>query len=159
MTRRTILRVAAAITRTGPAWADDDLARRIFLRINQIRERNGADSLQWSDAIANCARQQSVRKADLRFPGHEDPERGGVADRLRTAGIDWTRCGENLFMERGWDDPVNFAVVNWWYSPSHQANLLNPAYTESGVGLAQGLDQAWFITQIFVQGRAATSRE
>jgi uncharacterized protein YkwD len=128
-----------------------DFARRIFSRINQLRERNGAEPLQWSDQLAECARQQSIRKVELRFPGHDDPERGGVAERLRTAGIGWSRCGENIFMERGWDDPVNFAVVFWWYSPGHQANLLNPEYTDTGVGLAQGPDQAWFITQIFLE--------
>ncbi len=160
MTRRSVLRRAAAIGAIGLARADDEseFARRIFSRINQIREQNAAEPLQWSDAIANCAAQQSVRKAELRFPGHYDPERGGVGERLHTAGIAWARCGENIFMEKGWDDPVNFAVVFWWYSPSHQANLLNPAYTETGVGLAQGLDRTWWITQIFVRGLSAIPR-
>lgn len=87
---------------------------------------------------------------ELRFSGHIDPERGGLADRLTSVGIGWAQCGENLFMEKGWDDPVHFAVVSWWYSPGHQANLLNSEFTESGVGLAQGPDKAWFVTQIFL---------
>jgi uncharacterized protein YkwD len=161
ITRRTILRIAPAIaatpfgvtaqTSSASTPNESDFGRRIFSRINQLREQNGAEPLQWSDSLADCARQQSIRKVELRFPGHEDPERGGVAERLRTAGIGWTRCGENIFMEKGWDDPVNFAVVFWWYSPGHQANLLNPEYTDTGVGLAQGPDRAWFITQIFLE--------
>jgi uncharacterized protein YkwD len=161
ITRRSILRIAPAIGATSFAITSQassastpderDFARRIFSRINQLREQNGSEPLRWSDAVAECARQQSIRKVELRFPGHEDPERGGAAERLRTAGIGWSRCGENIFMEKGWDDPVNFAVVFWWYSPGHQANLLNPDYTDTGVGLAQGLDQAWFITQIFLE--------
>jgi hypothetical protein len=27
---------------------------------------------------------------------------------------------------------------------------LNPEYTQSGVGLAQGVDEVWFVTQIFI---------
>ncbi|HKD10223.1 MAG TPA: CAP domain-containing protein [Bryobacteraceae bacterium] len=103
--------------------------------------------------MASCAREQSLRKAELRFAGHSDPERGDVADRLTSAGIRWGHCGENLFLEKGWDDPVNFAVVFWWYSTGHKENLLNPMYTQSGVGLAQGVDRAWFVTQIFVAPR------
>ena len=136
----------------SPARMDDGdagFAERIFTRINEIRTLNGAGGLAWSDALGECAREQSRRKIELRFPGHDDPERGDISQRMRAAGLDFSHCGENLFMERGWDDPVKYAVVFWWYSPGHQANLLNPEYTESGVGLAQAEDGSWFVTQIF----------
>jgi uncharacterized protein YkwD len=129
---------------------NSDYARRIFQKINDLRVVRGAPALVWSDALAACAEEQSLRKVQLRFPGHVDPERGDVAMRLRAAGIRWARCGENLFMVKGWEDPVNFAVVFWWYSPGHQENLLNPDYRESGIGVAQGADGAFFVTQIFV---------
>ena len=129
---------------------EPDFEWRIFTRINEIRDASGVGRLQWSGPIAECARQQSIRKVELRFPGHIDPELGGVAERLNSAGIGWAQCGENLFMEKGWDDPVHFAVVSWWYSPGHQANLLNPEFTSTGVGIAQGPDKAWFVTQIFL---------
>jgi uncharacterized protein YkwD len=155
ITRRSILQAAAAVgvaSRTGLASlnTEPDFAWRIFSRINELREQSGIGSLQWWGPLAECAGQQSIRKVELRFPGHNDPERGGIAERLTSAGIGWAQCGENLFMERGWDDPVHFAVVSWWYSPGHQANLLNPEFTETGVGLAQGPDKAWFVTQIFL---------
>ena len=130
---------------------NSDYARRIFQKINDLRVVRGAPALVWSDALAACAEEQSLRKVELRFPGHVDPERGDVATRLRAAGIRWARCGEHLFMEKGWEDPVNFAVVFWWYSPGHQENLLNPEYRESGIGVAQGADGAYFVTQIFVR--------
>jgi uncharacterized protein YkwD len=155
MTRRSILQAAAALSvasQTGRASvnAEPDFKWRIFSRINELREQTGVEPLQWSYPLADCANQQSIRKMELRFSGHNDPERGGVAERLNSAGIGRAQCGENLFMAKGWDDPVNFAVVSWWYSPGHQANLLNPEFTETGVGLAQGPDKAWFVTQIFL---------
>ncbi|HVW85523.1 MAG TPA: CAP domain-containing protein, partial [Bryobacteraceae bacterium] len=138
MTRRALFQAALAI---GVSDERDlhEFARRIFDRANELRSLRGAPVLQWREDLARCAREQSLRKAKLRFPGHNDPERGDIAQRLRTAGIPWTLCGENVFQERGWDDPVNFAIVFWWYSAGHQANMLNPAYTDSGVGVAQGL--------------------
>jgi uncharacterized protein YkwD len=155
ITRRSVLQAAAVaglVSRAGKAALNQeiDFARRIFSRINEIREVNGAEALQWSDAVAECARQQSIRKLELRFPGHTDPARGGVGERLHSAGIDWARCGENIFMERGWDDPVNYAAVFWWYSPGHQENMLDADFTETGVGVVQGSDQTWFATQIFL---------
>jgi uncharacterized protein YkwD len=162
ITRRSILQAAAALLRAAAAIgvasrageasvnAEPGFEWRIFSRINELREQSGVGLLQWSASLAECATQQSIRKAELRFPGHSDPELGDLAARLNGAGIGWAQCGENLFMEKGWDDPVHFAVVSWWYSPGHQANLLNPEYTETGVGLAQGQDDAWFVTQIFL---------
>jgi uncharacterized protein YkwD len=149
MTRRETLGALAA-TATLSRTEEHDFARRIFSRINELRQLHGSGALQWSDMVASCAQEQSLRKAELRFAGHTDPERGDVANRLRNAGVGWGRCGENLFMENGWDDPVNFAIVFWWYSAGHKENLLNPAYTQSGIGLAQGVDRAWFVTQIFI---------
>jgi len=157
ITRREALGALAA-TATRSRTEEHDFARRIFSRINELRELHGSTALQWSDTVASCAREQSVRKAELRFPGHSDPQRGDIADRLWSAGINWGHCGENLFMEKGWADPVNFSVVFWWYSAGHKKNLLNPEYTQSAVGLAQGVDEAWFVTQIFIAPLARMSR-
>ena len=151
MTRRSVLRRLLASSARGVAGADTaDFAQRIFARINELRLDSGVEPLAWSEALGRCAREQSARKEQLRFPGHDDPDRGTVAQRVQAAGIAWQRCGENLFSERGWDDPVNFAVVFWWYSAGHRANLLNPDFTESGVGVVKGADETYYITQIFV---------
>jgi uncharacterized protein YkwD len=157
MRRRAFLQLGAAglplALRADESSAD--YAKRIFAKINDLRVAREAGPLVWSDTLAACAREQSERKVALRFPGHVDPERGDVAARLNSAGVRWARCGENLFMEKGWDDPVNFAVVFWWYSAGHQENLLNPEYRESGIGVARGEDGAFFVTQIFIDPPAA----
>jgi uncharacterized protein YkwD len=153
-TRREVLAASlglpAAYANTKPS-EEEQFAYRIFRKINELRVARGAPALIWSNALAACAREQSLRKAELRFPGHNDPERGDVSARLNRAGIKWTRCGENLFMERGWEDPVNFAVTFWWYSTSgHQQNLLTPEFRESAIGVVKADDGSFFVTQIFV---------
>lgn len=127
-----------------------EFERRIFDRINELRGQSSAPPLEWVNAIYSEAREQSLRKAELRFPGHVDPQRGDVAERLNMRGLTWSRCGENLFSERGYDDPVNLAVVCWWYSAGHRENLLNPAYLQSAVGIAIDSDHRIYATQIFV---------
>lgn len=130
-----------------------EYARRIFVRANELRVASGAGALEWWDPLGRCAEEQSVRKEKLRFPGHDDPQRGSVSQRINAAGITWDRCGENLFSERGFEDPVHLAIVFWWYSPGHKENMLNPEYTRTGVGVAQGPDEMYFVTQIFIHPR------
>lgn len=149
MTRRILLQTALIFAK--PASADTrDIARRVFERANELRVASGVHGLAWWDPLSRCARDQSVRKARLRFEGHTDPERGTLAQRIQAAGISWQRCGENLFEERGYPDPVRSAIAGWWHSPGHKANMLNPAFTETGVGVALGDDDTYFVTQIFL---------
>jgi uncharacterized protein YkwD len=149
MRRRWFLQTGLAASASA-SLRPDNLARRIFNRINELRLQSGVEALAWSAPLSRCATEQSLRKARMRFPGHNDPERGGVSERLQAAGIPWARCGENIFSERGYADPVHFAVVSWWYSPGHKENLLNPEFTQTGVGVAEGADGTFFVTQIFV---------
>ncbi|MES1260460.1 MAG: CAP domain-containing protein, partial [Acidobacteriota bacterium] len=148
----------AGTARAAAATDMEVFAQRIFERTNELRVACGVPPLLWSEPLGRCAREQSSRKARLRFPGHDDPERGTVAQRLRLAGIAWERCGENLFSERGFDDPVHFAVVFWWYSPGHQANMLNPEFQETGVGVTRDSDETYFVTQIFEMPLPAKAR-
>jgi uncharacterized protein YkwD len=156
MNRRVFLACPALLSATARSGAESgdlqvqQFERRIFDRINELRTQSGAPALEWVNTIYTEAREQSVRKAELRFPGHVDPQRGDVAQRLSTRGLVWSRCGENLFSERGYDDPVNLAVVCWWYSAGHRENLLNPEYLQSAVGIAIDADRRIYATQIFV---------
>lgn len=127
-----------------------DFEQRIFNRVNEIRVHCGSPALAWNDTLWAEASLQSARKAIVQFPGHVDPERGDVAQRLNARGLAWSECGENLFSERGYDDPVNLAIVCWWYSAGHKATMLKAAFTETAVGVAIGPDHRIYATQIFL---------
>ncbi len=165
MTRRSILRTAAAIgapslgaaSQTGltPCGPTSPILR--------VASSRGSIQLRWKEpAPSLCNGRMRLRSA----PGSRVPERwscgfrvttirngGSIAERLRAAGIDWALCGENIFMEKGWDDPGKLRrSCSGGTAPGHQANLLNPRiYPHTGVGLAQGPDRAWFVTQIFLE--------
>ena len=134
------------------------MSRRIFDKTNELRRARGAMDLEWSDAIADCAARHCERKKILRFAGHEDPELGGVSQRLDRFGVRWSHCAENLFEMRGYDDPVNFAIVFWWYSAGHQANMINPDFRMTGVAVTVDSDERFFVTQIFVEDQALIRR-
>jgi len=85
------------------------------------------------------------------FFGHADPQRGSLASRLSRAGIRWNRCGENIYRESGMEEPADDAVEGWMRSPPHRASILDPLFTQSGVGIAMNADTEYFITQIFIR--------
>ena len=129
-----------------------ELARRTFEAVNHERARRGLERLEWDDPIAGLAHAHSGRMRDLDFFAHQDPERGNLTARIKGASIPWRTVAENLFVEKGFGNPVQQAVKAWLGSPEHRRNMLGRGYTRTGVGVAtNGQGRYWF-TQIFVGG-------
>jgi uncharacterized protein YkwD len=150
MKRRTFLEAVLALQLP---WRRDLAAdeRRVFHAVNNERAKRDVAPLEWSDRLAQAARDQSERMLVGGFFGHEDPEFGGLTRRLALHGVEWLRCGENLFSEKGIDDPVPIAVVSWRYSTTgHFQTMMQPAFTHTGVGIAVTPDGKFYVTQVFV---------
>ena len=144
ITRRSLLFAVAALPLPP-------IERRVFEAINFQRVCKDAGPLAWDDRLAAAARNHSERMLAAGYFGHKDPEFGDIDQRLDRAGILWLRCGENVFSEKDYDDPVSIAVVAWMYSPGHRRNLLNPDFTVSGVGVATSPEGRVAITQNFIR--------
>jgi uncharacterized protein YkwD len=149
------VRVPLAEYAVPPAPAAVDplrpLARKVFDKVNRQRRLHGLRELAWNDAAAVQARLQSFNMMEHGFFGHADPRRGSLAARLSRAGIRWSRCGENLYREKGMEEPADEAVEGWMRSPVHRASILDPLFIQSGVGIAISSDTEYFITQIFIR--------
>jgi uncharacterized protein YkwD len=129
------------------------IEQRVFKAINFQRVSHvssGAGPLVWSDRLAATSRMHSARMLEAGFFGHEDPKYGNLSARMAAAGVDYSRCGENVFREQNYDDPVSIAVVEWMYSEPHRENLLMPQYTLTGVGAAMDADGTVAVTQQFL---------
>lgn len=68
------------------------------------------------------------------FFSHTSPDGSDPGDRIRAAGYRWRAYGENL--AAGFTTPAA-AVQGWLDSPGHCQNLMNPTYTEIGLGFAR----------------------
>jgi uncharacterized protein YkwD len=49
------------------------------------------------------------------------------------------------------DDPADAAIEGWMKSPPHRRSLLDPLFTQTGVGIAISPDTEYFITQEFIR--------
>lgn len=131
-----------------------DLEMSIFKEINQQRRNHGLRDLIWREDVARVARLHSNNMGARAFFSHEDPVEGDLKQRMLTLGVNgWTLCGENIFKEKGAYDPVRQAVLGWMNSPGHRKNILNPAFTHTGIGAAFGRDHFLYFTQDFMLPR------
>lgn len=133
----------------------------LFNLINQDRQQNGVAPLQWSNvtsAIAEggtytgCGYAIGGRTEDMidrNYFAHQILSCGtqNVFSILQNEGVHFQSAGENIGWESGLTDPVQAAqYLNNAYmnSPEHRANILNPNYTEVGVGSwVTGPGQYW----------------
>jgi|SRR5687768_12117777 len=123
---------------------------RVFGAVNRERRSRGLAALAWNDSLAAEARRHSERMQRHRFFSHDDPDRGGLGNRLRAAGIRYQASAENLYRQSGPADPASAAVAAWLRSRGHRMNLLGRAYRETGVGVAVDSAGRYTITQIFL---------
>lgn len=112
--------------------------------VNEIRRQNGLSALTANWELSRVARYKSQDMLDNRYFSHTSPTYGSPFQMIKAFGLSYRTAGENI--AKGYDAPK--AVVDGWMASSgHRANILNPSYTQIGVGyVAQG--HYW--TQMFL---------
>jgi len=101
-------------------------------QMNAHRVSVGCAPLEWNQDVADVAQGHSQDMVDRDFFSHDNPDGASPFDRLRSAGIDFSRAAENI----AYGYPTAAGVLAAWLdSPGHRANIENCALTDHGVGL------------------------
>lgn len=116
---------------------------------NDMRVINNANSLSVSPVLSEAARLKAEDMAQKGYFAHNTPEGYLPWYWLTKVGYNYAHAGENL--------AVNFydskdVVDAWMNSPTHRANIVKQTYTETGIGMAQGVYQGRstiFVVQFF----------
>lgn len=114
---------------------------RILDLVNSERAAAGLPPLEQNDMLQQSAQDYAEDMADRGFFGHRDPEGRSSTDRIRSSGYlappcdcTWTyRTGENLARGQATSEEV---MDDWMRSEPHRSNILDPHFTELGVGRA-----------------------
>lgn len=138
------------VARPSMPVAATSLERRAFDLINAQRRAKGQTPLVWDAELCRMARQHSQTMAAQGFFNHVGPDGLDTADRARMNGLYWKVLGENIAYNQGYDDPAGFAVERWMISGKHRANILNPQFNRSAIGVAKSADGRIFLTQVFI---------
>lgn len=112
--------------------------------VNKERAANGLAPLTLNEKLCGVARTKSQDMKDLGYFSHTSPTYGSPFDMMKSFGISYRTAGENIAMGQRTPEEV---VNAWMNSPGHRANILNPSFTQIGVGyVANG--NYW--TQMFI---------
>ncbi|WP_333773739.1 CAP domain-containing protein [Streptomyces sp. IBSBF 3136] len=116
------------------APAASGVAARIVALVNAERAKVGCSALTLNPTLTKVAQAHSQDMAAHQNMSHTGSDGSSPGDRITGAGYDWSTYGENVAYGYGTPEAV---MAGWMSSPGHRANILNCAFKEIGVGLAQ----------------------
>lgn len=131
-------RLRARLSDAGGGVFARDLAEALLDLSNAARDEVGAPPCAWSSELALAASAHAADLAQRRYIGHVSPEGFHPSDRVgvlarRMIGA----ASENIAYRRGPETPTAEAMMAIWRrSPPHWSNLLDPAHSHAGFGVA-----------------------
>jgi len=121
---------------------------RVIELTNIERAKEGLPALKGNWELSRIARVKSQDMIDHNYFDHQSPTYGSPFDMMKSFGIPFSYAGENIAAGQRTPEEV---VNGWMNSPGHRANIMNPNYTQIGVGLAKGGSYGFYWTQQFIQ--------
>ena len=144
---------ANAVTNCTPtsSWGTNrtDLASQVVSLINQYRASKGLSQLAVSSTLTASSAWKSLHMAAYGYFAHDDPAppvARSAYQRAKDCGFTGTYWGENI----AWGYTTAQSVVNGWLGSSgHKANIENPSFKTTGVGVASDASGSLIWTQSF----------
>src|SRR3954449_10199559 len=120
--------------------------------LNDERAAAGLRPLAYSAALTQPSAAYSTRMVSENFFAHESPDGSTLESRLTAARYiapdgDWF-VGENLAWGQDNLATARNIAIAWMNSPGHRHNILEPEFTEVGIGIVPGTpgDPTWGAT-------------
>ncbi len=148
----------AVAPQTSDANRMADLAKQMWALINRDRENpaNAAETggraraLRWNEKLAAVALAHSRDMLRQHYFAHVDREGRSPTDRINAAGIRWRALAENIAINRTVTAAEYDLMNELRFQQNHRGNILNPEYTDVGIGIVQAPNGDLYITQDFV---------
>ena len=127
-----------------PGYQVSDFEKEVVALTNAERAKQGLPELKLNTKLAEVARIKSQDMVDNNYFSHDSPTYGTPFEMMTQFGIEFKSAGENI--AQGQTTPQD-VVKAWMDSEGHRKNILDPSFTEIGVGyVANG--HYW--TQMFI---------
>jgi uncharacterized protein YkwD/uncharacterized membrane protein required for colicin V production len=120
--------------------------RQMFDLVNEERVGAGLNPLEWDDRLVPVARAHCEEMFRLKYFSHHSPVSGSPFDRIKAAGIAYSRAGENL----AYAQSVTIAHRGLMQSQGHRENILRPEFTRMAVGVISAGLYGRMFTQLFI---------
>lgn len=129
----------------APLKALEDEVLRL---VNVYRSQNGLQMLRGNWEASRVARIKSQDMINNRYFSHNSPVYGSPFKMMEAYGLRFSAAGENIAKGQRTAQEV---MTAWMNSPGHRANILNPTFTQLGVGAAKDYNGTLHWTQMFLK--------
>ena len=140
---------ASAVAQSG--YAPDAEESAFLGLINDYRAQNGLGALSLNDALGAAAEYHSYDMATNNYFGHTLFDGTDAGQNIRNFGYTGSTWSENI--AAGYAGAQD-NLIAWQNSAGHNANMLDPAFDEIGIGRAydQNSTYGWYWTTTFGGG-------
>jgi hypothetical protein len=125
--------------------------RNVMELTNYSRTNIGVAPLTESVALARAAQAKAEDMLRNQYFAHTSPAGATPWTWIAASGYVYAYAGENLAVHFTNSEELQ---NGWMASPSHKANIVNPRYSETGVGIANGMFEGaptTFVVQYFAR--------
>ena len=124
----------------------NDLEQKAVLLLNAARKAEGLEPLKVNLLLSKLAADYALDMNKRKFFAHVDPDGKDPFDRMAAIGIDYPNAGENIALS----PDVETAHKMLMDSPLHRENILQPKYTEIGIGVRPDSRGGIYLVQEFI---------
>ncbi|HET9743796.1 MAG TPA: CAP domain-containing protein [Terriglobales bacterium] len=110
-----------------------EMERQVFEWTNQERANANLPPLQWNQRLALAARMHSAEMVKHKDLSHQFTGEPTLGQRISDRGARFSAVAENV----GYGDDPQTLQTGWMHSAGHRANILNPVYTDMGIGIVR----------------------
>lgn len=118
-----------------PIYIKTDAEDIILELMNGKRAEAGLQPLVLDNTLIQVARYKSDHMIQYGYFDHTNPDGTDWTSWLQAIGYTYNATAENIVSNTY--DPIEF-FNQWWNSPGHKANMMNPNYTKVGIGIVEG---------------------
>lgn len=120
-------------------------ASQVAQLTNQVRAKYRLRPLRFNCRLYNAAQRHTIDMVNSNRISHRGSDGSSVGSRVKRSGYKFSAVAENVAQGQRTPSQV---VNSWMNSPGHRRNILNPQYTDIGVGYANN-----YWTQVFAKPR------
>lgn len=131
-------------TNAGAAQSADTA---VLALVNGERAKAGLAPLTLNKQLSDVARTKAQDMRDQNYFDHTSPTYGSPSDMIKRFNVQFGAVGENI--AAGQRTPAE-VMQGWMNSEGHRRNILDPQFTEMGLGSVQGGQMGTYWSQMFI---------
>ena len=109
--------------------------------VNRERAAHGENPLKANGQVQQAAQSHTESMVEGNYFSHIGPGGETLLDRMRASGYVYSsqvacQAAENIAWGTSWLGTPKAIVAAWMASPEHRANILDPSYRDTGIGVS-----------------------